>query len=195
MFDAAEKVYKDLVQTAKDVLGPTDTYVAFSLRNLGDFYDERDDFDQAEAAYKQALDVVKTKHGEDDPNVFAFLNYLAHFYWDHGRETEAQEVFNKLRNMKCLPSPTTSRCLVTRLFAFTFTRSPTDQNRIEPVYVGELLPTPKLPQGMHIPFLLPPLLCVVAHSMGNERRCLPRDLLRESVGSLGSHKTGATARC
>lgn len=42
------------------------------------------------------------------------------------------------------------RCLVTRLFAFTFTRSREDPRAIEPVYVGELLPTPKLPADAFI---------------------------------------------
>jgi len=144
--EAAEGVYKGLVQRAKDTLGPVDTFVAYSLRNLGDFYEERNDVEQAEAAYKEALEVVKEKHGEDDSNVFAFLNYLAHFYWDHNRDADAQDVFTKLRTMKCLPSPTNSRCLVTRLFAFTFTRARNDPHAIEPVYVGELLPTPKLPE-------------------------------------------------
>jgi tetratricopeptide (TPR) repeat protein len=149
-YEAAEQVYRGLVQKAKDTLGPSDTYVAFSLRDLGDFFEGRNEIEQAEAAYKEALEVVKAKYGEDNSNVFAFLNYLAHFYVEHDRDADAQEVFRQLRRMECLPSPTNSRCLVTRLFAFTFTRSPTNAKEIEPVYVGELLPTPKLPADAYL---------------------------------------------
>jgi tetratricopeptide (TPR) repeat protein len=132
------------------VLG-VDVFVAYALRNLGDFYADRGLLDQAEVAYKQAVEEVQQRNGSDNSTVIAFINYLAHFYWDHQRDADAREVFETLRSMNSLPSPTNSRCLVTRLFAFTFVRAKDDAHLIEPVYVGELLPTNKLPTGAPLP--------------------------------------------
>jgi tetratricopeptide (TPR) repeat protein len=147
--EAAETIYKDLVQKARDVLG-VDVFVAYALRNLGDFYADRGLLDQAEVAYKQAVEEVQQRNGSDNSTVIAFINYLAHFYWDHQRDADAREVFETLRSMNSLPSPTNSRCLVTRLFAFTFVRAKDDAHLIEPVYVGELLPTNKLPTEAYL---------------------------------------------
>jgi len=143
----AENVFCDFVQWTKDNFGPMDVYVSCGLRTLGDFYGDRNELDKAETAFQQALTIAQNKYGENDSHVFAFLNHLGHFYCAHGRVSEMQEAFTRLKQMKCLPSPTYTRYLATRLFAFTFTRSHSNPQVLEPVYVGELQPTPRLPAG------------------------------------------------
>ena len=53
----------------------------------------------------------------------------------------------ELKEMKCLPTPSVSKFLVTKLFAFTFNRSPTNPFYVVPLYVGELVPTASLPRN------------------------------------------------
>jgi len=149
-FMRAENVFCDFVQWTKDNFGPMDVYVSCGLRTLGDFYGDRNELDKAETAFQQALTIAQNKYGENDSHVFAFLNHLGHFYCAHGRVSEMQEAFTRLKQMKCLPSPTYTRYLATRLFAFTFTRSHSNPQVLEPVYVGELQPTPRLPADAYL---------------------------------------------
>ncbi len=83
--------------------------MAYSLRNLGDFYEQCKDYEQAEKTYLEALEVVESKFGHNDSNVFAFMNYLSHFYWDTNQPERAQQLYAKMKQMTCLPSPTTSK--------------------------------------------------------------------------------------
>jgi tetratricopeptide (TPR) repeat protein len=141
----AEKIYKELLEGVKSALGEDDPNYAYGLRMLGDFHRKRGDLNKAEEFYQQSLDVILRKTGENSSNAFSFMNYLAHFYLEHTDQQEkAEAIFEKLRKATCLPTPTQSQFFQTRMFAFTFTRSLKNPMFIEPVYVGELIPTKKL---------------------------------------------------
>ena len=148
--------------------GENDLEVAMTLRHLGEYYEIHKSLKRAEKRHLEAIEVVRKKFGNDDSNLFAFINYLAHFYWDHKMDNKANEVLflektghkrdtntnsfffklcEELKEMKCLPTPSVSKFLVTKLFAFTFNRSPSNPFYVVPLYVGELVPTPALPRN------------------------------------------------
>eukprot|EP01087_Luapelamoeba_hula_P002483 TRINITY_DN1213_c0_g1_i1.p1 TRINITY_DN1213_c0_g1~~TRINITY_DN1213_c0_g1_i1.p1 ORF type:complete len:498 (-),score=98.38 TRINITY_DN1213_c0_g1_i1:53-1546(-) len=148
-YDKQEQAIKDAVQMTRQELGD-DLDAALQVRNLGEFYESQGDFVKAEECMKESIDMIKRRYGSNNETVSRFIIHAAHFYWDHGRDEEAENMFEELRHYTCPPSPATSCLLGTKMATITFSNAP--GGAMQPMYLCEYIPINKIPRGSRIEF-------------------------------------------
>jgi tetratricopeptide (TPR) repeat protein len=77
------------------VLGPDHPWVALSLNNLANLYDQQGRYADAELLYKRALVSREKALGPDHPDVTTSLNNLASLYDGKGRYVDAEPLYKR----------------------------------------------------------------------------------------------------
>ncbi|KAN0070712.1 hypothetical protein V8E54_010877 [Elaphomyces granulatus] len=88
----AEKLFVQVLQTRKTVLGPEHPDILTSMNNLASTYWKQGRWTEAEKLQVQVVQTRRTVLGPEHPDTLESMNDLASTYWNQGRWTEAEKL-------------------------------------------------------------------------------------------------------
>ena len=98
-FEGAERIYLDVLEIRRDVLGPDHQDVVVSLMNLGILEQAQEHNEEAEARFLEAIEQRRAANAPDDPKLVNIYNRLGVVRKRAGRLADAAEAFKLSREL------------------------------------------------------------------------------------------------